>query len=385
MSTILVKGGKIYQPEGIVENGSLLIEDETIREIGLNLVQQADEIIEIPEDYHIIPGIIDLHIHGAAGHDTMDATFEALQGISAYLPSEGITSYLPTTITQKNEAIEQALQNAATYTNNSGAEVLGIHLEGPFLSPKRAGAQPQEYMCDTDIELFRKWQELSGNTIKMVTLAPEQDPDFQLIQYMKKTGVIASIGHSDATYEVFAEAVKKGLSHATHFYNQMREMHHREPGVVGGVYLHDEITAELIVDGVHVAPEMVKLTAKLKDINTLILISDAMRAKGLEEGVYELGGQKVFVENGEARLEDGTLAGSILRMDDAIKNMMSYTGCSLQDVVKMASYNPAKRIGILDRKGSLETGQDADFVILNEQFEVVMTFCRGTLAYQQKN
>ncbi|MFZ3588964.1 N-acetylglucosamine-6-phosphate deacetylase [Bacillus sp. DJP31] len=385
---ILLKGGTVYQLETIRPNCSLLIENGKIQDIGESISEDVDEVKEIPEGYHVIPGMIDIHIHGAAGHDAMDATLESLKGMCHYLPSEGVTGFLPTTMTQSIETIEQALSTIASYTRNEelqdGAEVLGVHLEGPFLSEKRAGAQPVKYMLEADAKQFQRWQELSGDQIKIVTLAPEKDKDFRLIQHLHSTGVVASVGHCDAAYEVFAQAVDHGLSHATHLYNQMRGIHHREPGVVGGVYLHDNVTAELIVDGIHVSPEMIKLTTKIKGFDSLIMITDSMRAKGLAEGVYELGGQKVKVENGEARLEDGTLAGSILRMDEALSNIMSYTGCSLLEVVRMTSYNSACKIGVLDRKGSLEVGKDADIVVLNKDYQVVMTFCLGKLVYHQE-
>ena len=254
-------------------------------------------------------------------------------------------------------------------------------MEGPFISDKKSGAQPVEAIMKPDLQLLIKWQEMASQSIKLVTIAPELEGSLEVIRYLKKHGVIASIGHSDASYEEVVKAIEAGASHVTHLFNGMRGLHHREPGVVGAALLHEELMTELIADGIHVRPELIKLAFLQKGREKMILITDAMRAKCLGEGVSELGGQRVTVHSGRATLHDGTLAGSILKMIDGARNVMEYTGCSIEDVLYMTAVNPAKQLQIFHRKGSLSPGKDADLVVLNERLEVVMTFCRGQLAY----
>jgi N-acetylglucosamine-6-phosphate deacetylase len=388
---ILLKGIQVYSEGIIIENGFIKIIDGKIVEIGSTEELEKDnefEVIELAGQYKAIPGLIDVHIHGVNGADTMDATKEALDTMVTALPKEGTTSFLATTMTQEGKQIENALLNAGQYIEKQQptgkAEILGLHLEGPFVNSKRAGAQPIQHIIDPDLALFKEWQSLTKGNIKLVTLAPEQPGGLDMIRYLKANGIIASIGHTDATYDEVNEAIDAGANHITHLFNQMRGLHHREPGVVGAAFLRDELKAEIIVDGVHVRPEMVKLAFKQKQSEGLILITDSMRAKCLKNGKYDLGGQEVTVKNGKAVLEDGTLAGSILKLGHAVKNIISYTGCSLEDAIEMASVNPAKQLNIYDRKGSIAVGKDADIVILDEEMEVYMTLCRGALAFKRE-
>jgi N-acetylglucosamine-6-phosphate deacetylase len=387
---ILLKNIQLYTERQTIENGYIKIKNEKITELGPmeNLKDEGEfPVVEIPSHYKAIPGFIDVHIHGVDGADTMDATTDALDTMTTALPREGTTSFLATTMTQGQMEIEAAIQNAGQYIDgqqSSGkAEILGLHLEGPFVNPSKAGAQPIQYMLNPDVNIFKKWNELSNNHIKLVTLAPEQPGGLEMVQYLKAHGIIASIGHSDATYEQVMEAIDAGANHVTHLFNQMRGLHHREPGVVGAAFLRDELMAEIIVDGVHSRPEMVELAYKQKGKEGLILITDSMRAKCLKNGQYDLGGQTVTVSDGKAVLEDGTLAGSILRLAQGVKNIISYTDCSLVDAIEMASVNPAKQLNIYDRKGSITVGKDADIVILDDENEVFMTFCRGEIAFMK--
>ena len=377
----------VLTQEGMIEKGFILIKDGKIAETGplSSLPQHQAEVIDLPEDSIIVPGFIDVHIHGAGGADTMDATTEALTTMASILPEEGTTSFLATTITQDQKAIRKALENAAEYIehhNQPGkAEVLGLHLEGPFINESRKGAQPAQHIITPDIEQFMRMQEASGNNIRLVTLAPEKENGNKLIAYLAENGVIASVGHSDATYGQMAEAVKAGASHVTHLFNGMRGMHHRDPGVAGAALLFDELKIEMITDGIHVVPEMVDLSIRAKGTDGVILITDSMRAKCLKSGTYDLGGQEVSVADGKALLADGTLAGSILKMKDALKNMIEFTGISLEEAVKLASENPARQLKVFDRKGSIASGKDADLVVLDRNYEVVMSFCRGVSSY----
>ncbi|MBU8880360.1 N-acetylglucosamine-6-phosphate deacetylase [Bacillus sp. FJAT-29790] len=387
---ILLKGMQIYSEEMKIESGYVKIINQKIVEFGSieNLdLKEEFEIVEVPSNCKAIPGFIDVHIHGVAGADVMDATEEALETMANALPGEGTTSFLATTMTQSSTAIEEALENAGNYICSQQtpgkAEIIGIHLEGPFVNQKRAGAQPMNYIIDPNLENFIKWNRLAKENIKLVTLAPELPGGLEMVKYLKANGIIASIGHSDATYEEVVDSISAGSNHTTHLFNQMRGLHHREPGVVGAAFLCDELKTEIIADGVHVRPEMVKLAYKQKGKEGIILITDAMRAKGLKDGNYDLGGQDVTVKDGKAILRDGTLAGSILKFGHAVKNILTFTGCSLEDAIEMASVNPAKQLNIIDRKGSIAVGKDADIVILDENLDVLMTFCRGKLAYHR--
>ncbi len=391
-SRVIIKHLQVYLETGVIPDGYVVMEDGKITAAGemerFSPALDKEEAISFSgRKMKAIPGFIDLHIHGADGADAMDATPEALGKIAKALPAEGTTSFLATTMTGSAAAIENALENAADFIeggDTDGAEALGIHLEGPFISPKRAGAQHPGNITKPDKEQFKKWQEKARGHIRLVTMAPEEEGGLELASYLKETGVIASIGHSDATYEQAVEGIKAGISHATHLFNGMRGLHHREPGVAGTVLLHDEVKAEIIADGIHVRPEMVKLAYKNKTRDGLILITDAMRAKCLGTGRYDLGGQEVTVDEKQATLADGTLAGSILKLKDAAANVMAYTGCALEDIIQMASVNPARQLGVSDRKGSIASGKDADITILDEHHDVAMVFCRGRLVFEKQ-
>jgi N-acetylglucosamine-6-phosphate deacetylase len=387
MKDLLLINASVLTQKGMIEKGFISIKDGKIADTGpiSSLPQHQAEVVELPESSTIVPGFIDVHIHGAGGADTMDGTTEAITTMASVLPEEGTTSFLATTITQDQMAIMKALENAADYISHHNkpgkAEVLGLHLEGPFINEARKGAQPAQHIITPDIELFAKMQEASGNNIRLVTLAPEKENGNHLITYLAENGVIASIGHSDATYAQMAEAVKAGATHVTHLFNGMRGMHHRDPGVAGAALLFEELKIEMIADGIHVVPEMLNLSLRAKGTDGVILITDSMRAKCLKNGSYDLGGQEVSVADGKALLADGTLAGSILKMKDSLQNMMEFTGISLEEAVKLASENPARQLNIFDRKGSIAPGKDADLVVLDNNYEVAMAFCRGVASY----
>ncbi|MEK4440644.1 MULTISPECIES: N-acetylglucosamine-6-phosphate deacetylase [Niallia] len=387
---LILKNVCIYTETEVNPNGYVVVKEGKINSIGLmdSFLEKEWEnahILDFPKGMNLIPGFIDIHIHGANNADAMDASQQALEIMAETLPKEGTTSFLATTMTQEVESIENALTTIAQYVetaDQSGkAEIIGIHLEGPFISEKRVGAQPVQSVKKPNVELFKKWQTLSNNQIKLVTMAPEEDENFELVRYLKAENIVPSIGHSDAVYEQVLSSIQAGVNHVTHLFNGMRGLHHRDPGVAGAALLHSELMAEMIVDGVHIHPEIVKLAFLQKGAEHIILITDSMRAKWLADGISSLGGQKVIVRDGKALLENGALAGSTLKMNDAINNMMKFTGCSLQDVVKMASYNPAKQIGVLDKKGSIAKGKDADLVVLDENNQVALTICKGKIVY----
>lgn len=299
--TLLISNVRIINPDDQPFKGDVYIEDGKIIQIGQCLSRKAVQRIDGQNhDWLLLPGYIDMHIHGSAGHDTMDASPLALHEIAQSLVQEGVTGFLATTMTQTIAKIESALVNVAQFEQQEGeAVLLGIHVEGPFVSKIRAGAQPEEYMISPTIEQFANWQKMSCYRIKQITVAPEIEGGFTFLEALKNFNVIPSIGHSDATIEEVHQAVSLGISQATHLYNQMRPFHHRDPGVVGGVLLEDNIKVELIVDCVHSHPQAVKLAYRTKGAKGIILITDAMRAKGLQYGEYDLGGQTVYVSEKE--------------------------------------------------------------------------------------
>ncbi|TCT21758.1 N-acetylglucosamine 6-phosphate deacetylase [Melghiribacillus thermohalophilus] len=387
--SLILKGGTIYEEHHEIQNGYILIDQGKIADIGFcrELPSGDFQIIELSENLSVVPGFIDLHIHGAGGADTMDATPEALNTIASILPKEGTTSFLATTITQSEDAINRALLNAGEFMKKQPegqAEVLGVHLEGPFISRKRAGAQPESHITMPDVSLFQKYQKKAQNSIRLVTLAPEENGGLELVKFLSEAGVVPSVGHSDATYDKIVQAIQAGANHSTHLFNQMRGLHHREPGVVGAAMIHSEMKVELIADGIHTRPEILEFVYKNKGKEGIILITDAIRAKYLKTGTYDLGGQNVTVDGHRARLKDGTLAGSILKMNESFKNMMTFTSAEIKDVIQMAAENPARQLNIFDRKGSLASGKDADVTVLDENCNVVLTICRGHIAWEVK-
>ncbi|MFJ7827790.1 N-acetylglucosamine-6-phosphate deacetylase [Psychrobacillus sp. NPDC096623] len=363
--------------------GDLFIREGKIEQLGQDLQVEADIYLDgTSKNWIVMPGFIDMHIHGSAGFDMMDATEEALRGMARSLVKEGTTSYLPTTITQQVDAIEAALKNVGEFVNNEDeAEILGIHVEGPYISTKWAGAQPVGHITEPSIEQFRKWQKLSGNRIKQVTVAPEVAGGFEFVQAMSKEGIVVSIGHSDATSEEVEKAVHLGARQATHLYNQMRPFHHREPGIVGSVLMEERMQVEIIVDYIHSHTKAVNVAFRLKGAEGIILITDAMRAKGLAYGEYDLGGQTVHVTEKGAHLSSGALAGSILTMDQALRNMKQSTNCSLKELVSMSSTNAAKQLK-LPHKGYIGEGFDADLVILDMELNIQKTICRGKIVFE---
>lgn len=386
MDPILIKNGIVYLENCILKKASILIAEGKIAKIILDDALDIDNITVVDAtNLNIIPGFIDGHIHGARGFDVMDATEEALDTIAQYLPQEGVTSFLATTITQSHKNVEKALVNAAQYKNKpKQAEMIGVHLEGPFVNEKKAGAQPKKYIELPSIELFRKWQELANHKIKTITLAPELDEDGKLIRYLFNAGLNVSAGHTDANFHQIKTAVEYGVRQLTHLCNAMNGIHHRDIGAVGAAFQLNLLRSELIADGIHVSKEMLQMVYDNIGSDRIILITDAMRAKSLGPGDYELGGQLVKVIKDKAVLKDGTLAGSILKMQDAALQMLRLENATIQDILKMTSTNIAKQLGVDDRKGILAEGKDADIVIVDSNFTIKYTICRGQISFKGK-
>lgn len=366
--------------KGLVKT-DIAFEDGKIVAIG-----KLDDVEPIFDtDGVVLPGFIDEHIHGAGGADAMDGTEQALQTISEYVAKEGTTGFLATTMTQSPENIGKALKNVKTVREKGeykGAEILGVHLEGPFISPKHVGAQPLEYVAKPAPETFDKYNEISGGNIKVVTLAPEVEGGLDLVKHLAKIGVVASIGHTGAKFSDVEAAVAAGATNVTHTYNAQTPLHHREAGVVGAAMLIDELNCEMICDTIHVSVPAIKIFVKNKPHDKFTLITDAMRAKGMPDGLSELGGQQVFVKNGEARLSDGTLAGSVLKMNVAVKNLVEKVGVSFTDAVDFASANPAKNLGLYDERGSIEVGKRADFAVMDKDYNILYTVVGGKVVYK---
>lgn len=365
---------KLIVNDTILE-GKILLFDKKIVNISSSALLDNIEIIDAKGQY-VSAGFIDLHIHGSGGADVMDATPKALETLSLVLPQTGTTSFLATTMTMSTEVIDKALQNVQDYAKTvKGAEVLGVHLEGPFLNASKHGAQDKAHIQKPDFSLIEKYMQ----EIKMITLAPEIPSMEVFIKKMqrKHPHVILSIGHSDASYEQSKQSFTWGISHATHLFNAMNPYHHRKPGIVGAVF-DSEVTCDIIADLAHTHPSVLDLVWRMKK-DKVILITDAMRAGCMRCGTYDLGGRKVEVSEGKALLEDGTLAGSVLKMNEALQNMKTHTDMSFVEAVNAVTKIPAQKLGL--KKGLLVSGYDADIVIFDENFSIISTIVAGEVKF----
>lgn len=373
----LIKNVNIILADRILNNGSLVFNTETAK-IEKVLAYELEagpemEVIDGKSGY-LAPGMIDTHIHGAGGFDTMDADADSLTEIAKILAKYGVSSFLPTTMTMAKDKIHSALENIRQAKNspNKGAKVLGTNVEGPFISPDYIGAQNSENLIKPDLDLLRDYYDV----IEIVTLAPEVEGALKLIEELNQNNIITSAGHSAATYAEFQQAYQAGMDHFTHLYNAMTGLHHRKPGLVGAAFDSDA-TVELIVDLIHHHQAVDRFTIQAKGVDQVILVSDGMEATGLKPGDYELGGQKVIVKDGAARLESGVLAGSVLTLDQAIRNLLEITDLSIPEVFKMAALNPARKLKLDHKLGQLKVGYQADLVIFDQNFQVQKTFING--------
>lgn len=359
-----------------IELGSVLIKDGKIKEI--NPTNYNDEEIVDAKGLYLSPGFIDVHIHGAGGYDTMDGTVEAINTISKVIVEHGTTSFLPTTMTVSIEEIKKSMKviKKLKEEGTDGANVLGAHLEGPFVSPNAIGAQNPEYLLGPSIENYKKIIDDCADAVVSITLAPEVEGAKELIEFASKKGVVCSAGHTKATYTEMKEAINWGISHSTHLYNAMTPFTHREPGVVGAIF-DSEITTETISDGIHISYPALKIAYKQKSTDKVLLVSDAMMACCMKDGNYSLGGQNVIVSKGAARLENGALAGSALTIDKAIHNVYKNCNLPLNEVVKMATYNPAKHCKVDSHKGLIAPNYDADLVLFDEDINIKKVFVNG--------
>lgn len=380
-----ITNGKIMLENDVLKDCTLLFDTHIIDIIKKDEIEAIDDIEEIidAENNYVSPGFIDLHIHGSAGSDVMDGTFEDLNNISRSIAKTGVTSFLPTTMTMSKKDILRALENIRQTMSKTldGAKIQGVHMEGPFISKRYKGAQNEKYIIKPDYEFIKPYLDI----LKIITFAPEEDKNNEFIEKMKEhKDIRLSIGHTNATFEQALDAIDNGVTYIAHTFNAMTGLHHREPGVVGAV-LSREVDCELIADTIHVHRGFFQAFIDINKKEKIILVTDSMRAGCMKGREYELGGQKVIVDSSSAKLEDGTLAGSILKLNEAVKNIQSNTSYCLRDVVNMASINQARAVGIDDRLGSIKKGKIGDLIIFDKEINVLKTIIDGKVVFEVVN
>ena len=377
-------GGKIILPDSEVKGKALLFEDKVIGIVDeKEALAQADEVIDAQGAY-VCPGLVDVHIHGYLGADTSDADKDGVRLMAKGVLANGVTSFLPTTMTVEWDILDTVFKQLHELKEESlkddfeGAEILGCHAEGPFINPSKKGAQKESAILAPDAAKVLPFKDI----ISIITYAPEMEGGMAFTRELKQNSDIQlSIGHTSATYDVAKEAMGLGITRVTHTFNAQTPLHHRDPGVVGAA-LTSDVYCELIADTFHVNKGLFTLMDKAKG-NKLVLITDCTRAGGLEDGEYTLGGQPIFVKGIECRLADGTIAGSVLKLNNAVRNYRDNASIPMWKAVRAATLNAAESAGVADRKGSLESGKDADITLMDEDCQVVKTFVRGNLKYSK--
>lgn len=365
---MIIKNAQIFGENGAFQDGDLFIEDQRIAAKA-----QGDTIDA--SGLYAIPGLTDIHFHGCVGYDFCDGTEEAIAAIAAYEAQNGVTQICPATMTQPEDTLLQISAAAKAHSNDQGAALVGINMEGPFISREKKGAQNEKYIHAPDLEMYRRLQDASGNLYKLVAIAPEVEGALDFITATKDE-VVLSIAHTAADYDVAKKAIDAGASHLTHCYNAMMPFTHRAPGVVGAAS-EAHIEAELICDGIHIHPSMVRATFKLFGADKVIFISDSMMATGMTDGEYSLGGQDVTVRGNRATLHDGTIAGSATNLMDCMRTAVKEMGIPLETAVRCAAVNPAKSIGIDQDYGSLTPGKMANIVLLDKELNIRYVILRG--------
>lgn len=372
--------GRIITLDTVLDGHTLVIEAGKIAAIvPAESAPPASEILDA-QGLWVAPGFIDVHVHGGDGHDTMDATPQAIHSMARFFARHGVTSYFPTTMSAPAEAIARAIANVAACPQpEDGAQHLGVHVEGPYLSKDYPGAQNPDVLRLPDPQEYTGWFE--SGVVRLITAAPEIEGALELIDAGVRQGIEFAIGHSGASYEEVITAADHGVRQATHTFNGMLGLHHRRPGTLGGVLTDDRIYAQMIADGIHLHPAIVRLLARAKDPSRVILITDAMRAAGLPDGDYDLGDQPVTVQDGIARISNGSLAGSTATMDHVVRSTMQFAGLTLPQAVMMATTVPARAMK-LSHKGIITAGGDADIVLLDDDVQVQATIVCGRVVYR---
>jgi N-acetylglucosamine-6-phosphate deacetylase len=384
MLTVLLHSARALTPTTEIRDAGIVISDGVIENIGpregMTLPAGAEEILA--EDKTAVPGFVDVHIHGAGGHDVMEGNAEALGDVARTVAAHGTTSFVATTVTASPEDTIRGVEGIAHYIaaqhamEDARAEVLGIHFEGPFISPVRRGVHPPEWLTLPSADLLNQFLQAAAGHALILTLAPELLGAMPCIDAARKAGMVVAMGHTDATYEQARAAIAHGAHHAVHVYNAMRPFSHRDSGVIGAVLTSPEVSAELIADGVHVDDTAMRMLVQAKGAGGVILISDGISATGKPDGKYMLGGLEVTVTGGVCRNAEGKLAGSTLTLDRALRNIVRL-GVPLADAVRMLTTNPATLLGIEFKKGALRAGADADVVLLDESLQVAGVWTRG--------
>lgn len=371
---MIIKDANVFTQDNRFVRGDVIVRDG--RFVHATGEQPADEEVVDARNLMMIPGLVDIHFHGCKGADMCDGTKEALDVIMDYEASVGVTSVCPATMTIPRDELLTVMKNAGVYSYHGGAHLVGINMEGPFISPSKKGAQAAENIMHCDYEYFCQLQEAAGGLIKLVDIAPEEPGAMEFIDEVKGK-VVVSLAHTASDYDTARKAIEHGASHATHLYNAMPPMNHRNPGVIGAVRDSSECHVELICDGVHIHPSVIRATYAMFGAERIILISDSMRATGLEDGEYTLGGQPVKVRGNLATLHDGTIAGSATNLMDCLRFVVREAGIPLETAVMCATANPAREIGIFDEVGSITAGKRADFILLNQNLEIVRVYIDG--------
>jgi N-acetylglucosamine-6-phosphate deacetylase len=390
MRTTAIHAGRILTPDEEISDGVIVVEGSRI--IGLGHRDEvrvpADAIDYIAAGMTVVPGFVDVHIHGAGGHDVMEASAQALDRITSTVARHGTTSIVATTVTASIEDTCRSLAGIARYIRNHepaeessdegllAAEILGIHLEGPFISKARRGVHPPDAIAKPSVETLRKFLEASDGLVKIVTIAPELPGAMELIEAAVAARIVVALGHTDADYDQARAAIHAGARHAVHMYNAMRPFTHRDPGLIGAILTNPEVTAEIIADLVHVAGPAIQVLFGAKGFDTVLLASDGIAATGMTDGKYRLGNFEVTVKEGVARNAEGKLAGSTLTLDRALRNVVAL-GVPLKEAVRMATVLPARRLGIAGKKGIIAEGADADLVALTPDLRVAGVMTRG--------
>ncbi len=372
--------GNLVTPFRTIEQGQIEVKDSKIMYVGPR--RPCNGVVD-HGDAVIAPGFIDIHVHGIAGHDAMDPETSSLQHISQNLASKGVTGFLATLQTAPQKELLEALVRVKREMRGSvfGAKVLGTHLEGPFISPNRIGAQ-QKFTREPTQRQLEEIHEAAGDTLKIVTLAPEVKGGHDAVKFLRERNIVVSAGHTDATYHETRQAFDAGVSHLGHFWNGMRGVHHRAPGVVGAGLEDENVTVELIADCLHVHPTILGLTVRVKGPEKAVLISDLIKPAGLPNGEHVLDGRIFLLDDGLIKLPSGVIAGSSVGLDKAVRNLVEKVGVSLPVAVQMATATPARVLG-LESKGRLEPGFDADIVIMDESFNVIETMVEGSTVYKR--
>lgn len=374
-----------------IVNGKILLENQILENkvlvFGEKIVDITDEVVDGCEiidanGKYVSPGLVDIHIHGNVGKDVMDGNKEAISDISKSIVRHGVTSFLPTTMTMGKDSIDKALQAIRNSMNKNieGAKPIGVHLEGPFINEAYKGAQNPEFIIDASYDFIKD----NADIIKVITYAPEKDTNLEFTKDIKKnTNIVLSIGHSKATYEQAKEAINLGASNITHLFNGMTGLNHRNPGVVGAALTSNDAYCEIIADTIHIKKDLFQFILDNKGKEKVILITDSIEAGGLEDGEYSLGGQKVIVKENQARLESGSLAGSVMPLNIMINNFYKNTNLKINEAINLASLNAARSIHVDNTKGSIQIGKDADIAIFDEDLNCFMTIVNGEILYKR--